>query len=109
MADVTASWDASPSSNVTGYSISWVQNTNPAIVVLIPRTSAQDSSGYTSDFASATGITPAPGDVIGATLIVMDAVDKLQGPVQSFTPASVTIPTVPVAPQPATNLVLALS
>ncbi len=109
MNDVTASWEASPSSNVTGYQITWSQNGGVFPPVTVPQTSASDVAGYTSDFGTATGKTANPGDTIGATLIVLDAPDNLQGPVQRPTPATVTIPTVPVAPQPATGFTLALS
>jgi hypothetical protein len=113
MADVTGAWEASSSSNTTEYWFTWVYTAvgQPATstLVKIPRTAAQDSSGYTSDFSLATGVTPNPGDTIGATLQVNDAVNNLQGPVQTPTPASITIPTVPTAPLPATGFTLTLS
>ena len=109
MNDVTASWDASPSNNVTGYQLVYTQNGTALPAVTIARTAALDASGYTSDFAAATGVTPNPGDVIGASLVVVDATDKLQGPTQNPTPETVTIPTAPVAPQAAPNFTLALS
>jgi hypothetical protein len=112
MNDVIANWLASPSNNVTGYLITWQQNGTPAgptSPIVIPRSSASDASGYSSDFSLATGVTPSPGDVITATLVVQDATDNLNGPVQTPMPASITIPTVPVAPQPAPGFTLTLS
>ena len=109
MNDVIANWLASPSSGVLGYTPTWSQNgTVVGTPTMIPSNSGNDASGYSSDFSTATGITPGPGDVI-TCLLVVNGTGGLNGPVQTPTPSSITIPTVPVAPQPAPGFTLTLS
>jgi hypothetical protein len=123
--DATLTWDASPSDDTTGYLVPWLYtaagSTTPQVVppITVPRTAAQDASGYSLDFVtSVASITPpvtppivvGPGDTIGLApsgFQVVDATDNLFGPAQTV--PSVTEPVSPVAPQSAPNLALTLS
>jgi|HubBroStandDraft_2_1064218.scaffolds.fasta_scaffold30817_3 hypothetical protein len=110
MNDATLTWAAAASGVPTGYVVTWSINGSALPSVTVPQTAAQDTSGYSQDFISATGRTPAPGDTIGATVQAVDATGKyLPSAVVTSTPASVTVPAAPVQLGPPVNVVLALS
>ncbi len=109
MSDVKVSWNASPSANVTGYSVVWNVNGTDQAPVSVPRTSALDSSGYSLDFATSVPSVPLNGgDVVGATVASTDSVSGLSSSPVGSAPPTVTIPTTPVAPAPPTNVTLEL-
>lgn len=110
MSDVTVAWVASPSASTTNYLVTYTVNGTAQTQVSVPRTSAQDSGGYSSDINSALpSLTLNPGDVVGASVAANDSVNNLQSAAIPSVPATVTIPTVPVAPAPPSNVVLSLS
>ena len=107
MNDATLTWQASPSPNTTGYQVTWNYNGINQPSMVVPRTAAQDGSGYSSDFATAnpTIITVQGGDVIDATVIALDATNNLQS--TPVTPPAVVEPLSP--PDPPANVQLVLS
>lgn len=108
MAQPTLTWGASPSSDVTQYSITWTQNGTALPVVIVPQTAAQDASGYSSAISA---VSPAPvlkaGDTIGASIVATDTNSGLSS--SPVTPAAIVIPVVPVPPQPPQNVVLSMA
>jgi hypothetical protein len=110
MNDAIVSWSKALTGAITGYAVVWTQNGNPLPAVVVPATAQQDAQGYSSDFTTATGVTPKPGDVLGASVATLDATDSLESAVVASTPATVTIPLPPpVAPGVPQNVTLALS
>ncbi len=110
MNDATVTWTMTTTGTPTGYSVVWTRNGTALPAILVPATAAQDAAGYSLDFVtSEPAITVAPGDVIGATVQALDAVNGLSGPITPSVPATVTIPATPVAPGAPGNVVLALA
>lgn len=111
MNDATVTWGGNNATGVpTGYLVQWFQNGKALPPVTVPQTAAQDAAGYSSDFTSATGITPAPGDTIAVTVQEVSSVtSSINGVATASTPASVQIPTAPVQLSTPSNVVLALS
>ncbi len=109
MNDATVSWTKSLTGTPTGYSVVWTVNgtANPAITV--PATNASDIGGYSLDAANSLGVTFNPGDSIGATVQAVDAINNLNSAIVPSSPATVTIPTTPVAPGDPQNVALVLS
>lgn len=106
MNDATLKWSASPSSNVTGYSVVWTYNGTAQPPQSVPRTAALDASGYTLDFATSNpSIAVQGGDVLGASITAVDATDNLAS--TAVTPPAVTEPV--MAPLPPVNVALVLS
>jgi hypothetical protein len=110
--DATLAWQASPSDNVNSYLVTFTYNGAAQPSVSVPRTAAQDSGGYTLDFATSNpSLTVAAGDVIGAWIVAVDTADNLTS--AAVTPPSVTEPTPPppppAAPLPPQNVTLTLS
>lgn len=102
MNDAILSWNASTSGNPTSYRVMWIYNSTAQLVQLVPRTSAQDASGYSLDFATSNpAVTVSPGDVIGASMDAFDGVNNLASAtvsVPSVTVLGVTVPAVPPPP-----------
>jgi hypothetical protein len=109
MNDATVSWTRSLTGTPTGYIVTWSRGGTPLPSILIPASSAQDSTGYSSDFVTATGIVLSPGDVLGATVQAFDSVNNLKSSVVVSSPPTVTIPIVLVAPGDPQNVKLVLS
>ena len=107
MAQPTLTWGASPSGDVTQYSITWTQNGTALPPVIVPQDPTSDASGYNSPISA---VSPAPtlnpGDTIGASIIATDTVSGLSS--SPVTPGAVVIPVVPVPPQPPQNVALAI-
>lgn len=98
MNDAIFSWLKGLSGTITGYLVTPTRNGSALPAITVPATAAGDAGGYSLDFANSTGVAPQPGDVIGGTVLTLDATDSLQSAAVSFVPASVTIPLAPVAP-----------
>jgi hypothetical protein len=96
--DAIYSWLKGATGTITGYLVTPTRNGTPLTPITVPATAAQDVAGYSLDFANATGVTPSPGDVIGGTVLTLDATDSLQSAAVNFNPSAVTIPSSPVAP-----------
>jgi len=109
MNDATVSWTKSLTGTPTQYAVVWSQNGTALPPVTYPVTAANDASGYTSDFETATGKTTSPGDVLAVTVQAIDTVNNLSSAIVTSTPSSVTVPTAPVAPGSPQNVTLALS
>jgi hypothetical protein len=111
MNDATLTFSANNATGTpTGYLVVWSQNGTALPPVTIPQTAAQDASGYTSDFTSATGVTPAPSDTLGATVQAIDSANSaINSVVVPSTPATVTVPAVTPQLSPPANVALALS
>jgi hypothetical protein len=107
--DATLVWTKSLVGTPTQYSVIWTYNGVAQPADIYPVTAALDASGYSSDFAVATGITPNPGDILGATVQAVDTVNNLTSAVVVSVPPTVTIPTTPVPPGPPQGVTLALS
>jgi hypothetical protein len=103
MDDATLAWQASPSTNVTSYSVIWVYNGVNQAPITVNRTSALDASGYTLDFATSTSITPKGGDTIDAIITAVDTPDSLVS--TPVTPPAITIPIAAPAPPQSVTLV----
>jgi hypothetical protein len=109
MNDATLTWNKSLTGSPTGYIVIWTVNGTAKPPVTVPATNAGDLVGYSLDAANSLGVTFNPGDAIGATVQATDAINNLQSAVVPSSPASVTIPTAPVAPGDPQNVALALS
>ena len=110
MNDATVSWSASLAGTPTGYVVQWSQNGTPIPPNTVAANSAQDTSGYSQDFATANPLVAVnPGDVIGVTVQAVDATNNLSSSAVPSTPPTVTEPTAPVAPGDPQNVTLVLS
>lgn len=109
MNDATLTWNKSLKGTPTGYSVVWNINGTAKPPVLVPATSAGDLAGYSLDAANSLGTTFNPGDVIGATVQAVDSIHSLSSAIDPSVPATVTLPTAPVAPSDPQNIVLTMS
>ena len=103
--NATLTWRSNPGNTapgikVTGYSVVWTQNGVALPADAIPATPFGEATGYSIDFITSTGITPAPGDVIGGSVDTVDSVDNLVSAFTPSVPATITEPTPPPPPPP---------
>lgn len=98
MNDATFTWTKSLTGTPTAYLVVWSRNGTALPSVSVAANSASDASGYSSDFKVATGVTPSAGDQISATVQAFDQPNNLFSAVVPSVPATVTIPTSPIAP-----------
>jgi len=110
MSDATVTWNPTTTGTPTAYLVAWSQNSIALPAISVPVSAQQDASGYSNDFATSNPtVALNPGDTLAVTVQAVDTKNNLQGPVTPSVPASVQIPTAPVAPGSPTNVVLALS
>ena len=108
MADYQLTWNASPSSNVTAYAVTFLYNGTSQTPVIVQRSTANDASGYSLLLSAAIpSITLNPGDTIGDTLQADDVPDSLLSVGVVSPPLTVPTPP-PVAPADPTNVVAGL-
>jgi hypothetical protein len=102
-------WNASDSSGVTSYGVSWQRNGVAAgSPVTVPQSASGDASGYSSTWDAANpGVTLAGGDVLVATVVAVNGATNLSS--APATSNSLTIPTQNVPPDPPVNVVLSLT
>ena len=102
----TVNWTKSTSGTPTGYVVSWSVNGTSIGTSNVPVTAAQDTSGYSKDYASSFVTALNPGDKVGATVKAVDTVNNLQSTDVATSPTTVTIPLPPGPPQ---NVTLTLA
>jgi hypothetical protein len=104
--DAVLKWQKG-SPDTTAYQVQWTLNgVNSGAVQSIPQSSAGDTAGYATDFATANpGVTLNGNDVVDATIKGFDANDNLSS--TPVTPPAVTVP--PTPPSPPTNVTLELT
>lgn len=97
MPNVTAGYSLPSAGTPSQVQIIWTVNGSPAATVNVPVVSGQ--TAYSVDFNSGNpGVTLNGGDVVGCTGQAQDIPNSEMGPVDTPTPATVTIPAGPPPP-----------